>query len=78
MTKTVEFLNEINLKVKTAMLDGKALVLGISIDHGISLVDENKLKHSGGLLHEAAHLAVMPSDRRMKSQDNSRNKAADK
>jgi hypothetical protein len=67
--KIVDFLNEINIEVESATLDGKTFMPGISIDRGILLVDEDKLKYPGDLLHEAGHLAVKPSEKRMKIEN---------
>jgi hypothetical protein len=37
---------------------------GITIDHGVLVVDESRLQNPGDLLHEAGHLAVTPSGAR--------------
>lgn len=64
--KIVDFLTEINIKVEPAVLDGKTFMPGISIGGGGLLIDEEKLKYPGDVLHEAGHLAVKPSEKRMK------------
>ena len=62
--KIVNFLLEIGLKVKLAVIDDETFLPGIAVDGGALLVDESKLKYPGDLLHEAGHLAVISSERR--------------
>ncbi len=40
--------------------DGGTLLAGLRVERGGIIVDETKSPHPGDLLHEAAHLAVMP------------------
>lgn len=62
--KIVHFLFEIGLKVEQAVLNEETFLPGISVNRGVLLVDESKLKYPGDLLHEAGHLAVIPLNRR--------------
>jgi hypothetical protein len=76
-TKIVNFLLEIGLEVKASVINEATFLPGILIDHGVILVDEEKLKHPGDLLHEAGHLAVMPGDKRKRVQKDAGKKAAE-
>jgi hypothetical protein len=62
--RIVAFLNEIGLPVRIGTIVGKTVLPGIDVDHGVLIVDENKLAWPGDLLHEAGHLAIVPPDRR--------------
>lgn len=62
--KIVNFLRGIGLSVRAASFDEPTFLEGILIHQGALLVDESKLKHPGDLLHEAGHLAVVPSENR--------------
>ena len=63
-TRIVNFLIEIGLEVEAAVLSEETFLPGISVNRGVILIDENKLKYPGDLLHEAGHLAVIPASRR--------------
>ncbi|MGE5642773.1 MAG: hypothetical protein ACM3Y8_07165 [Byssovorax cruenta] len=76
-TKIVNFLLEIGLEVKPSVIDEATFLPGILIGQGVILVDEEKLKHPGDLLHEAGHLAVMPGDKRKRVQKDAGKKAAE-
>jgi hypothetical protein len=56
------FLKEIGLEVVMRPIDGSALLQGLSMDDGKVIIDIEKLKYPGDILHEAGHLAVMPPD----------------
>jgi hypothetical protein len=75
--KIVNFLIEIGLDVETAAINEETFVPGILIDHGTIVIDEDKLKYPGDLLHEAGHLAVLPSDKRRLIQKDAGKKAAE-
>ena len=62
--RIVEFLESIGLEVQAAELPGRTFLPGILIEQGRLLVDENRLRYSGDLLHEAGHLAVKTPSRR--------------
>lgn len=59
-----EFIRSIGIPVKMARIEGETFVPGIRIDRGTLLVDQLRLTWPGDLLHEAAHLAMVPADRR--------------
>lgn len=75
--KIVRFLIEIGLDVKATAIEEDTFLPGILIDHGTLLVDEEKLKYPGDLLHEAGHLAVIPADQRRLMQKDMGKKAAE-
>lgn len=60
----IDFLRRIGLRVRWATIDGKTFLPGLHLESGGLVVDAEKLKYPGDLLHEAGHLAVMPADRR--------------
>jgi hypothetical protein len=60
----VNFLEDIGIKVIDQKLDGLCILLGLSITANAILLDKERLKHPGDLLHEAGHLAVTPKDQR--------------
>lgn len=55
---TVEFLEQIGIKVIEKELPETTFLPGLSIVSGAIHVDYKKLKYPGDLLHEAGHLAV--------------------
>ena len=75
--KIVNFLIEIGLEVTKAHLHQQTFLPGISVDHGVILIDESRLLYPGDLLHEAGHLAVIPSHKRKQTQDNVSKKASE-
>jgi hypothetical protein len=63
--KAIHFLHEIGIETADAPLEEDACFLpGFMIKHGKILIDKNKVKYPGDLLHEAAHIAVVPSAER--------------
>jgi hypothetical protein len=60
----VAFLREIGLVVEERMLTAETFLPGVTIEHGVILYDPERLAYPGDLLHEAGHLAVVPSDER--------------
>jgi hypothetical protein len=49
----------IHREIKTA-----CFLPGLSIENGIIIIDNNKLRYPGDILHEAAHIAVVPAAER--------------
>jgi hypothetical protein len=67
LTETIAgFLLEIGIEIVATRLPVETFLPGIMVDEGRLLVDESKLTYPGDLLHEAAHLAVAPSQFRSK------------
>jgi hypothetical protein len=63
--KIWDFLTEIQVQLKKEKLsEADCFVPGLSIKSGTILVDSDKLKYVGDLLHEAGHLAVVSSEER--------------
>lgn len=60
----VAFLQRIGLEVERGVLDDSAFLPGVALCDGRIVVDESRLRYPGDLLHEAGHLAVIPSHRR--------------
>jgi hypothetical protein len=58
------FLSGIGLGIRAGNLSGPVILPGIRIQGGVLVVDEAQLSYPGDLLHEAAHLAVVPAARR--------------
>jgi hypothetical protein len=64
------FLSNIGIVVESCQLRQETFLPGILIDAGRLMVDEEKLRHPGDLLHEAGHLAVVSPQRRAQLQGN--------
>ncbi len=58
------FLHDIGLEARPAELAEDTFLPGLTIDYGRILYDEARLTYVGDLLHEAAHIAVVPPDQR--------------
>jgi hypothetical protein len=66
----IEFLNQIGISVHRQSIEGETALPGIRIESGALIVDEERLTYPCDLLHEAGHLAVAPSELRVKMSDN--------
>ncbi|MBK6826966.1 MAG: hypothetical protein IPG86_08890 [Chitinophagaceae bacterium] len=62
--KAVDFIQSIGIPVLFKEITGKSFLPGISIESGEIVVDPEKLKYPGDILHEAGHIAVVPSAER--------------
>lgn len=60
VAKMADFLNEIGIPVTPATLENETVLPGIQIANEGLLIDEEKLKYPGDMLHEAGHIAVAP------------------
>jgi hypothetical protein len=58
------FLREVGIEVVAGPVEGETFLPGIRVDAGRLLVDPERLRWPGDLLHEAGHLALVPADRR--------------
>lgn len=65
----VDFLRGIRLPVAEAALPGDTFLPGIAIRDGGLIVDPDRLRWPGDLLHEAGHLAVLPPALRAQASD---------
>lgn len=59
--KMVDFIRGIGIEVIKTSLAIETFIPGIYIEKGKLLVDEQKLLYPGDLLHEAGHIAMIPS-----------------
>jgi hypothetical protein len=57
----IDFLRQIGLSVTESAVPDDTFLPGILVENGGLIIDHDKLKHPGDLLHEAGHLAVVPS-----------------
>jgi hypothetical protein len=64
LERIVAFLRTIGLEVRYEEIEGATVLPGMTVDHGVLVVDEARLAHVGDLLHEAGHLAVVPPGER--------------
>jgi hypothetical protein len=58
LERIVNFLNAINISVVEKKLSDDTFLPGLSIEGGTLVMDPEKLKYPGDLLHEAGHIAV--------------------
>jgi hypothetical protein len=77
LDRIISFLREIGFQVSEGEISQKTFVPGIAIDHGTLVIDKSTLLYPGDLLHEAGHLAIMPSERRLRIQGDAGKKAAE-
>ncbi len=59
-----DFLNDIGIKIKETKLSDDTFLPGLSLLGNSILVNYDKLKYPGDLLHEAGHIAVTSVDER--------------
>ena len=60
----MEFLREIEIPVVWSTVPDDTFLPGILIDRGVLLIDANRLKFPGDILHEAGHMAIMMHGKR--------------
>jgi hypothetical protein len=60
LSKCIDFLHEIGIKIIFGKIEGNMFLPGLKIEDGVILVDEDKLMYPGDILHEAGHIAVVP------------------
>ena len=58
LKKIIEFLDSIGIKVEEVSLSDETFLPGLSLQGTSILMDVEKLKYPGDLLHEAGHIAV--------------------
>jgi len=63
-TLILDWLREIGLTVRLAPLPADTFLPGVTLEPGGLVVDPERLKYPGDLLHEAGHLAIMLPGRR--------------
>ena len=63
--RALAFIQRIGIETEYRSLDVSACFLpGLLIENGKIIIDEAKLKNPGDILHDAAHLAVVPEKER--------------
>ncbi len=63
--QAMSFIDEIGIEtIYAAIDDDECFLPGLLIAKGKIIIDENKMKFPGDILHEAAHIAVVPSGER--------------
>ncbi len=67
--KAVAFIRSIGIPVHFGPVATKTFLPGICIRNGELTVDPEKLKYPGDILHEAGHIAVVPSTERNSLND---------
>ncbi len=58
------FLNNIGIEVLFRQLESDSFLPGLSIEEGKIIIDVSSLQYPGDVLHEAGHIAVVPSKER--------------
>jgi hypothetical protein len=61
LEKAVSFIRGIGIPVTFNRLEKACFLPGISIDKGSIIIDSEKLKYPGDILHEAGHIAIVPA-----------------
>lgn len=59
--KATSFLEDIGIGVQFEAIETATFLPGICINSGKIIIDKNKLKYPGDILHEAGHIAVIPA-----------------
>ena len=77
LDRIIRFLFDIGLHIRETELSQQTFLPGIAVDQGAILIDKSRLLYPGDLLHEAGHLAVIPSDKRRQAQGDFSKKASE-
>lgn len=67
--KIIEFLAQIGLALEERDVSDDTFLPGITVVDGVLVFDRQRLKYSGDLLHEAGHLAILPTAQRENASD---------
>ncbi len=62
--KSILFLESIGISVTFKRIGTECFLPGIAIEDGYIIIDKDKLKYPGDILHEAGHIAVVPANER--------------
>jgi len=63
--RAISFIRELGIEITYAAVDDADCFLpGLLIAKGKIVIDKNKMKFPGDILHEAAHIAIVPSAER--------------
>ena len=60
LEKCIDFLHQIGIPAREDKLPADGFLPGLSIEEGIIIFDRAALKYPGDILHEAAHIAIVP------------------
>jgi hypothetical protein len=64
LDSVISFLRSIGVNTQYQNIETDCFLPGISIENGGLIIDKEKLKYPGDILHEAGHLAVVPAEDR--------------
>jgi hypothetical protein len=70
VARIAEFLVSIGLRVAAVNSLENTFLPGVAIQDGVLAIDEARLLYPGDLLHEAGHLAMLPTNQRAVSDGN--------
>ena len=59
--KCIAFLNGISIPTEFRKFNSPSFLPGLLIEKGVIIIDIDDLAHPGDILHEAGHIAVVPS-----------------
>jgi hypothetical protein len=62
--KCVNFLNSIGIQTIFRKIETDSFLPGFLIENGMIIIDKDTLQHPGDILHEAGHIAVVPTAHR--------------
>lgn len=62
--KCISFLNSIGIQTIYRKIETDSFLPGLLIEKGNIIIDKDTLEHAGDILHEAGHLAVVPTAHR--------------
>lgn len=60
LDKCIAFLNSIGISTGFISLPAESFLPGLSIEEGRLIIDKERLKYPGDILHEAGHIAIVP------------------
>jgi hypothetical protein len=70
VARIVGFLSDIGISVADGELAEDTFLPGVSVNRGVLIVDQTRLRYPGDLLHEAGHLALLtPEERKLAGAD---------
>ena len=61
LKQAIYFIQSIGIKVYYKTLEETTFLPGLQIENGSIFIDSDKLKYPGDVLHEAGHIAVVPT-----------------
>ncbi len=64
MHKILGFLDEIGILWRYGEVPETTFLPGLEVEAGCIVIDKDKLKYPGDILHEAGHIALLPADKR--------------